>query len=827
MPRVFSLAICSELAVVRLVHRAAVTLEDCQEERELLEGETYGLVGWVRLHAEGTGHQGLLRGLERVREYLEENLIQSLVQSVLHCAYYVFTRQRFDGDYDTLVQGGRKPGQDWKDYLVFGYHDLQALHLALQGRDKLANMFSRCSLQGHGELATFAILTSKLTSHLTLASTNHCPKLAKTSLRRQSSSPKYLKHTNFHMSHWSPKSQALISKILTNCTNLVKLEIVKVNNNILETISSNLRLLKHLAVELDNQGENERGLLALAGKRLDPQVAMQGEDIEQSLLETKDLTLGPWVEVDEFIIRLGKVSSGLDKKMFNYQVSPLEVPPTQEVVERLSCLLDTKDGCPCLETIKIKGDTDIAFFRPLDCEPMVQHQKTYVGCSIASLLLFLPNLKKIEVSYMSKIFHESLKQVKVYKDQVLGDRDTKTGLDIKLGGEMTLSDMDCAHGAFPHCESLHCTGYFSPLFLNSQGNNQAQPWASYITKIAQFGHLRWLTINDTLSTRIFAKLVEGLKETRQLEKLKLQVNLNRAGDPEQKFTPEVALKLSENLPQLKSLYLVLSDFFDIENFTTPFNNPVDQLRLSQKAIQTAQKQLKQFLEANEASQKPFLLEELNLTYSDLTENKFDFGLFGALLGKATQLKRLMFSTQFGFKDGWLVPILSSVHNWRGMEVLHLNTTQAFDSDYEILNDSDTDPDESEKRPSSQSLDFLTSWLVGRGARNLQFLRGDWKVSLEKYQEVRGRLALAGIEPRLVVKVEELDQEPVGRILVPRPTKRHDAAFLTRFPYLLSAKGYRYETRPDQHQEEAYLSTFIGQTGPFYESDSTWGSSLID
>ena len=43
---------------------------------------------------------------------------------------------------------------------------------------------------------------------------------------------------------------------------------------------------------------------------------------------------------------------------------------------------------------------------------------------------------------------------------------------------------------------------------------------------------------------------------------------------------------------------------------------------------------------------------------------------------------------------------------------------------------------------------------------------------------------------------------------------------------LSAKSYRYETA-SQYQDEAYLSTFIGQTGPFYESDSTWGSSLMD
>ena len=35
---------------------------------------------------------------------------------------------------------------------------------------------------------------------------------------------------------------------------------------------------------------------------------------------------------------------------------------------------------------------------------------------------------------------------------------------------------------------------------------------------------------------------------------------------------------------------------------------------------------------------------------------------------------------------------------------------------------------SEKRPSETSLDFLTSWLIAGGARNLQFLRGDWKIS---------------------------------------------------------------------------------------------------
>ena len=49
VPRVFSLAICSELAVVRLVHRAAVTIEDSEEEGGLIDGATFGLVGKVRL----------------------------------------------------------------------------------------------------------------------------------------------------------------------------------------------------------------------------------------------------------------------------------------------------------------------------------------------------------------------------------------------------------------------------------------------------------------------------------------------------------------------------------------------------------------------------------------------------------------------------------------------------------------------------------------------------------------------------------------------------------------------------------------------------------
>ena len=70
-------------------------------------------------------------------------------------------------------------------------------------------------------------------------------------------------------------------------------------------------------------------------------------------------------------IKVGPIHVQSDKKMFNYQVSPLDIPPIPEVVERLSSLLDTGGGCHALETVKIKGDTDIAFFKPLDCEPMV------------------------------------------------------------------------------------------------------------------------------------------------------------------------------------------------------------------------------------------------------------------------------------------------------------------------------------------------------------------------------------------------------------------------------------------------------------------------
>ena len=138
----------------------------------------------------------------------------------------------------------------------------------------------------------------------------------------------------------------------------------------------------------------------------------------------------------------------------------------------------------------------------------------------------------------------------------------------------------------------------------------------------------------------------------------------------------------------------------------------------------------------------------------------------------------------------MVPILSAIHSWKNMEILHLNTTQAFDSDYELLIDSgcwqrfkksslsssDSELDESEKRPSEASLDFLISWLINSSARNLQFLRGDWKLShrscnsiwpgrnsaeitirhlfhlFRKYSEVLARLAAGGIDSRLVVKV---------------------------------------------------------------------------
>ena len=390
---------------------------------------------------------------------------------------------------------------------------------------------------------------------------------------------------------------------------------------------------------IDNPTENERGLLSICGKQIDTNIYPLDEEIESRITENENTSIGPWVLVDEFVTRIGRVSRALDKKMFNFQVSPLDVPPCDEMVERLSSLLSTDTGCMKLETIKIKGDTDLAFFKPTNCDPLVQNQKTYVGCSIAAFMLFLPKLKKIEVSYISKIFHESLKQVQVYKETSNLHSCNKSSLDIKLGGEMTLTDIDNAFGAFPECENLFCNGYFSPLFLDQHGNNQNHPWDEYVAKISQFKHLRMLTVNDTLSTKVFTKLIEGLKETPNLEKLRLQVNLNRSGDPGQKFTPEVALKIVRNLPQLRSLYLVLSDFFDLENFTNTFMNPADRVSLSENSIRECRAKFEGFVKAQGVADVDFKLEELSLNYSDLTENKFDFDLFGAFLSRASNLKR--------------------------------------------------------------------------------------------------------------------------------------------------------------------------------------------
>jgi len=510
--------------------------------------------------------------------------------------------------------------------------------------------------------------------------------------------------------------------------------------------------------------------------------------------------------------------------MFNFQVSPLDVPPCDEMVERLSSLLPTNFGCLKLETIKIKGDTDLAFFKPQNCDPLVQNQKTYVGCSIAAFMLFLPKLKKIEVSYISKIFHETLKQVQVYKESSNPHSCNNSSLDIKLGGEMTLNDIENAFGAFPECENLFCNGYFSPLFLDQHGNNQNHPWDEYVSKISQFKHLRMLTVNDTLSTKVFTKLIDGLKETPNLEKMRLQVNLNRAGEVGQKFTPEVALKVVRNIPQLKSLFLVMSDFFDLENFTNSFVNPADRVILSESSIRECKAKFESLIQAQSLSDVDFKLEELSINYSDLTENKFDFDLFGAFLSRATNLKRLMFTTQFGFKDGWLVPIISAITNWRALEIIHLNTSQAFDSDYEILNDSDSEFDnEAEKRPTEHSLNFLLNHIIEKSAKNLKFLRGDWKVPETKYIEVKDNLAKSGILPKLVMKVEGV-VETQNKIAVHRPGKRHEHNFLENFPYLLSSKSYRYELT-NEFQDDFYMSTFTSRNGPFYESESDSGSYL--
>eukprot|EP00090_Calanus_glacialis_P008031 TRINITY_DN16388_c0_g1_i1.p1 TRINITY_DN16388_c0_g1~~TRINITY_DN16388_c0_g1_i1.p1 ORF type:complete len:809 (-),score=191.03 TRINITY_DN16388_c0_g1_i1:67-2454(-) len=788
---------------------------------ELLDGDSYGLAGKIRIHSEGKEFASLLSQIDTIRNYLEENLISMLIQSVLNCSYYVFARPRFDTDYDCLRGETEAGGKEWKDYHIYGYHDLQAIQVALSGKDRMANMYSRCSISGMGELTTFSMLASPLTKHLNIASTNHFPKLAKP---KKFASSKYLKHSNIHAAHWSPKSEAIIQKIFISAPNLVKLEMVKVTNSVLEMISKHLGNLKYLTIDLDNPNENERGLLSICGKRIDTTIYPLDEEIESQIIENENTSIGPWLVVDEFVTRIGRVSRALDKKMFNFQVSPLDVPPCDEMVERLSSLLTTGSGCLKLETIKIKGDTDLAFFKPSNCDPLVQNQKTYVGCSIAAFMLFLPNLKKLEVSYISKIFHETLKQVQVYKDSSNLHSCNNSSLDIKLGGEMTLCDIENAYGAFPECENLFCNGYFSPLFLDQHGNNQNHPWDEYVTKISQFKHLRMLTVNDTLSTKVFIKLIDGLKETRNLEKLKLQVNLNRSGEPDQKFTPEVALKIVRNLPQLRSLFLVLSDFFDLENFTNAFINPADSVKLSENNIRECRAKFEDFMRAQDVEDVDFKLEELGINYSDLTENKFNFDLFGAFLSRASNLKRLMFTTQFGFKDGWLVPIISAINNWRAMEIIHLNTSQAFDSDYEIVNDSDTEFDnEAEKRPTEHSLDFLVNQIITGNAKNLKFLRGDWKVAERKYDEVKADLTKSGILPKLVMKVEGV-VETQPKITVPRPGKRHEPNFLEKFPYLLSAKSYRYELT-NEFQDDFYMSTFTGQNGPFYESESDSGSYL--
>jgi hypothetical protein len=105
-----------------------------------------------------------------------------------------------------------------------------------------------------GELTTFSMLASPLTKHRNIASTNHFPKLAKP---KKFASSKYLKHSNSHAAHWSPKSKAIIQKIFISARNLVKLEMVKVTNGVLEMISKHLGNMKHLTIDLNNPNENE------------------------------------------------------------------------------------------------------------------------------------------------------------------------------------------------------------------------------------------------------------------------------------------------------------------------------------------------------------------------------------------------------------------------------------------------------------------------------------------------------------------------------------------------------------------------------------------
>ena len=144
VPKVYSLSICAELAVVKLVHGAAVRFENKDDSgTELLDGDSYGLAGKIRIHSEGKEFASLLSQIDTVRKYLEENLIRMLIQSVLNCSYYVFARPRFDTDYDCLRGDTEAGGKEWKDYHIYGYHDLQAIQVALSGKDRMANMYSR------------------------------------------------------------------------------------------------------------------------------------------------------------------------------------------------------------------------------------------------------------------------------------------------------------------------------------------------------------------------------------------------------------------------------------------------------------------------------------------------------------------------------------------------------------------------------------------------------------------------------------------------------------------------------------------------------------
>jgi hypothetical protein len=87
------------------------------------------------------------------------------------------------------------------------------------------------------------------------------------------------------------------------------------------------------------------------------------------------------------------------------------------------------------------------------------------------------------------------------------------------------------------------------------------------------------------------------------------------------------------------LFLVLSDFFDLENFKNAFINPTDSVTLYENTIRECRVKFEDFLKVQAVEDVDFKLEELGLNYSDLTENKFNFDLFGAFLSRASNLKR--------------------------------------------------------------------------------------------------------------------------------------------------------------------------------------------